>query len=118
MIQDRSTQIFGNFKGVLSTGDNSIINQNKIINSNNLIDELQNILEDLATRYSVASFLERQAILKMEIRQKLKSNPTFRDRFINALKAGGVEMVKVFTNNPFVSVPLETVKGWIEAEAD
>jgi hypothetical protein len=34
----------------------------------------------------------------------------------NAAKSGGVELIKVLTNNPFVSVPLETVKGWIEAE--
>ena len=27
-----------------------------------------------------------------------------------------IETVKVLTNNPFVSIPLETVKGWLEAE--
>ena len=53
----------------------------------------------------------------MELQQKLKENPTLRDRILSSAKAGGFELVKVLTDNPFITVPLETFKGWIEAEA-
>jgi hypothetical protein len=41
---------------------------------------------------------------------------SLKDRLLSAIKSGGIETVKVLTNNPFVSIPLETVKGWLEAE--
>jgi hypothetical protein len=33
---------------------------------------------------------------------------------INALKQGGTEALKIFF--PFVSIPLETIRGFLEAE--
>jgi hypothetical protein len=59
---------------------------------------------------------QKQIVFQMELQQKVKNNPSLKDRFVSATKAGSVELVKVLTNNPFVSVPLETVKGWLEAE--
>jgi hypothetical protein len=39
---------------------------------------------------------------------------------LNALKAGGTEALKIALEavfkNPLVAIPVETIKGWIEAE--
>jgi hypothetical protein len=117
MTQDRSINISGNFEGVVSTGDYSVVNQS-IAKVNDVANELQSIMQELEATHFLISSLERREILRLEISNRMRNDPTFRDRFINALKSGGVELVKVFTNNPFVSVPIETVKGWIEAEHD
>ncbi|MFN5303492.1 MAG: HEAT repeat domain-containing protein, partial [Pseudanabaena sp.] len=50
------------------------------------------------------------------IQQEIKRNPTLKARLVNALKTGGIEALKVIFNNPFVSIPVETVKGFLEAE--
>lgn len=115
-LMDRSINVPGTLQGVASTGDNASISQRFLTDSANVVTEFQEIIERLSSRYSNASNFQKQTVLQMELQQKLVNDPTFRDRFIGALKAGGVELVKVITNNPFVSVPIETVKGWIEAE--
>ena len=51
----------------------------------------------------------------MELQEIAAVDPSFIQRLRNALKAGGIELVKVLANNPFVSVSLETLKGWIES---
>lgn len=119
MTQDRSINVSqgGKIEGVISIGDDAKIIQNNFANeSADLSKEIMRILEELAQRYSTAGEFQKQTVLQMELQQKLKNDPTFRERFINAAKSGGVELIKVLTNNPFVSVPLETIKGWIEAE--
>lgn len=116
MAQDRSVNVFGKVEGVVSTGDRANIIQKSLENSRDVSDEFEELLELLATRYTNASEGQKQIVLQMELQQKLKNDPTFKERFISAAKSGGLELIKVVTNNPFVSVPLETVKGWIEAE--
>ncbi|NJO43860.1 MAG: hypothetical protein HC865_25670 [Cyanobacteria bacterium RU_5_0] len=81
-----------------------------------LTEELQGILYHLSQTYPNASTFQKQTVLQMELQQRARTDPTFKQRFISAVKAGGIELAKVLTNNPFVSVPIETVKGWIEAE--
>ncbi|MCP2728549.1 hypothetical protein [Limnofasciculus baicalensis] len=118
MMQNRSINVSGQGKveGVISTGDNAKIIQHIANEEADLSEEIMGLLDELAKRYSAAAEFQKQTVLQMELQNKLKSDPTFRDRFINAAKSGGVELIKVLTNNPFVSVPLETVKGWIETE--
>jgi hypothetical protein len=116
MTQDRSVNVFGKVQGVVSTGDRANIIQNSLGHPRDVSDEVEEILEQLAVRYTNVSENQKQVVLQMELQQKLKNDPTFKQRFISAAKSGGLELVKVVTNNPFVSVPLETMKGWIEAE--
>jgi hypothetical protein len=78
--------------------------------------EIQALLTQLAQDYPEGTLEEKQTVAKMELRRKVKEDPTLKDRLLNAIKSGGIEIVKVLTNNPFVSIPLETVKGWLEAE--
>jgi hypothetical protein len=77
---------------------------------------LQGLLTELSQRYPAASEVQKQTVLEMELQEKLRSDPTLRARFLSAVKAGSLELVKTLMNNPFVHVPLETVRGWIEAE--
>jgi hypothetical protein len=83
----------------------------------NAISEIEELFNTLAERYPNASEPQKQIVLQMELEQLAKNDPSLRDRFLGAAKAGSIELVKVLTNNPFVSVPLETAKGWFEAES-
>ena len=47
------------------------------------------------------------------IEQVIENNPNLKARLINALKQGGTEALKVFF--PFVSIPVETIRGFLEA---
>ncbi len=120
MTQDRSVKFSdsGKFEGILSTGDNAKNAFQKGSNTpEDYLNDFQKILEQLAQRYPDAPNSQKQIVLQMELQQKMKADPTFKERFVSAVKAGGIELIKVLTNNPFVSVPLETIKGWIEAES-
>ncbi len=119
MTQDRSVNISesGKIEGIVSTGDNSIniYKQGSQSEENYLLD-LRVIMDELAEEFPGASIKDKRNILKREIKNAFQTKPTFKHRFISAVKAGGSELIKVLTNNPFVSVPLEVVKGWLEAD--
>ena len=111
------SQIFhGNVYGVAGhVAGNQIINaQQQSLTSAAM--EIQSLLTQLAQNYPDGSLEEKQTVAKMELKRKVKEDPTFKDRLLSAIKSGGIETVKVLTNNPFVSIPLETFKGWLEAE--
>lgn len=76
--------------------------------------EIQKLLDQLAQTYPNST----EATLAQAIQVKIQRNPTLKARLINALKSGGVEALKAIFNHPFVSVPIETVKGFLEAEAE
>ena len=83
-------------------------------NQQGLTQEVQDIIDRLYQEYPDADESGKQAVLRMELQKKVKQDPTFRERFISAMKAGGFELTKLFTSNTFVSVPIEMVRGWIE----
>jgi hypothetical protein len=111
-----SQNFHGNVYGVAgNVAGNQIINvQQQSITSAAM--EIQALLTQLAKDHPEGSLEEKQTLAKMELKRKIKVDPTLKDRLLNAIKSGGIETVKVLTNNPFVSIPLETVKGWLEAE--
>lgn len=111
-----SQNFHGNVYGVAgNVAGNQIINaQQQSLTSAAM--EIQALLTQLAQDYPEGSLEEKQTLAKMELRRKVKEDPTLKDRLLSAIKSGGIETVKVLTNNPFVSIPLETVKGWLEAE--
>ncbi|MBD2610180.1 hypothetical protein H6G94_02630 [Nostoc punctiforme FACHB-252] len=114
-MQDRSINVGGSFQGVANTGDNSLIqNSSNRITDRDVAEILADMLKQLAQRYPNISEVQKQTVFKMELQQKLRESPTLKQRFLGAVKAGGFELAKVLTNNPFVSVPIETVKGWLE----
>jgi hypothetical protein len=116
MTQDRRMNIYGDAnKSIINIGDNVSISQINSDDSENIAKEIKDIFERLSKSYSKATENQKRTVLEMEFQQKMEADPSFKQRFISAAKSGGLELVKVVTDNPFISVPLETVKGWIEA---
>jgi hypothetical protein len=119
MVNDKSINVSGSFIGSANTGDGAFVNTNQDVvftDEQCSINFLQGLLTELSQRYPTASEAQKQTVLQMELQEKLRSDPTLKTRFLSAIKAGSLEMVKVLIDNPFIHVPLETVKGWIEAE--
>jgi hypothetical protein len=114
-MQDRSINVGGNFNGVANTGDDSVIHNSQAPVESDVSEVVAEILNDLKQRYPNALEAQKQMVFQMELQQKISQNPTLKARLLNAAKSGGFEIVKVLTNNPFVSIPLEMFKGWIEA---
>jgi hypothetical protein len=78
--------------------------------------EIQQLLKQLEENYPTATEPEKQSVLAVAIQQEIKRNPTFKVRLRNALKEGGIEALKVLFAP--IGIPIEMVKGWIEAEAE
>ena len=72
--------------------------------------EIQPLLEHLAQNPITAN----EALAETAIQQQINNHPTFRQRLINAWKAGGLETLKAIFNHPAFSIPVETVKGFLE----
>jgi hypothetical protein len=119
MTQDRSINISGSgkFEGIASAGDHAKnVYTKKVDKPEDYLSDFNAIIEQLVQEFPNATSTQKQIVLQMKLQQKMQADTTFRDRFVNAVKAGGTELIKVLTNNPFVSVSLETIKGWLEAE--
>jgi HEAT repeat protein len=81
----------------------------------NLVDaaaEIQQLLNQIAQTNPTMT----ESAVAVAIQHEIKENPTLKQRLRGALKAGGIEALKAIFNHPLVSVPIETIKGWIEAE--
>jgi hypothetical protein len=68
-------------------------------------------IQDLLTQLQATNPTTSEAEL---VRQVIRNNPTIKARLINAIKQGGTEALKVFF--PVVSIPMETIRGFLEAE--
>jgi hypothetical protein len=79
-------------------------------------EEIQELLNQLSQTYPTTTEAQKQAVVNQAIKEEIKHNPTFKARLRSALKAGGIEALKAIFNHPAVSIPIETIKGWIEAE--
>ncbi|MBD2527882.1 hypothetical protein H6G86_37370, partial [Nostoc sp. FACHB-133] len=72
--------------------------------------EIQQLLNQLAQTNPTTD------VVTEAIHQKIKTDPTFKARLLAALKVGGLEALKAIFNHPAFSIPLETIKGYLEAE--
>ncbi|MEQ9549100.1 MAG: HEAT repeat domain-containing protein [Coleofasciculus sp. G3-WIS-01] len=77
--------------------------------------EIQQLLAQLKNSNPTLTESERQSVVIEAINQEIKRNPTFKQRLQSALKAGGIEALKSLF--PAVNIPIETIKGWMEAES-
>jgi hypothetical protein len=77
--------------------------------------EIQQLLQQLEQTYPNATAAEKQSVLAVTVQQEIKQNPTFKTRLHNALKEGGIEALKVLFAP--IGIPIEMVRGWLEAEA-
>jgi uncharacterized protein YjbI with pentapeptide repeats len=80
--------------------------------------EIQQLLQQLEQSYPNATEIEKQSALAVTLQQEIKQNPTFKARLKNALKEGGIEALKVLFVFAPIGIPIEMVRGWIEAEAE
>jgi HEAT repeat protein len=82
--------------------------------------EIQKLLEQLAQSNPAIIAEQDQTAALETLHQEIKRNPTLKSRLLNALRAGGTEALKLALEavfkNPLVAIPVETIKGWIEAE--
>ncbi|MEG4508167.1 hypothetical protein QUA81_31805 [Microcoleus sp. F6_B4] len=94
-------------------------NQNNNVTEQNLskaATEIQQLLEQL----SQASQADKEAAVVKKVENQIQVNFTLRDRLKTALKSGGIELLKQVLDsiykNPIISVSVETIKGFLEAE--
>ncbi len=73
-------------------------------------------MQQLEQTYPNASEIEKQSALAVTLQQEIQQNPTLKARLKNALKEGGIEALKVLFSP--IGIPIEMVRGWIEAEAE
>jgi hypothetical protein len=78
--------------------------------------EIQQLFKQLEETYPTATEEEKETALAIRVQQEIKRNPTFKARLRNALKEGGIEALKVLFAP--IGIPIEMVRGWIEAEAE
>jgi hypothetical protein len=78
--------------------------------------EIQQLLDQLAQTNPTLTESNNPIVVAEAIQQEIKRNPTFKQRLRSALKAGGIEALKAIFNHPLINIPIETIKGWIEAE--
>ncbi|HBE21202.1 MAG TPA: hypothetical protein DEG17_09290 [Cyanobacteria bacterium UBA11149] len=78
--------------------------------------EIQELIEQLARNYPTRTQSENKVVVAEAIEQAIAQNPTLKERLRGAFKAGGIEALKTIFNHPLISIPIETIKGWIEAE--
>ena len=93
--------------------DDAKIKGGEIDNSSDITQlkaEIQELLNELAENPRTA----KKSVAVEIIRGEINDNPTFRQRLINAWKAGGLETLKAIFNHPAFSIPVETVKGFLE----
>lgn len=83
----------------------------KIYISADLRAEVQQFLEKLAQ----SPITQNEAVATEAMKQEINKKPTLKQRFISALEAGGIEALKAIFNHPAVNIPVETVKGFLEA---
>ncbi|NEQ38526.1 MAG: hypothetical protein F6K40_20540 [Okeania sp. SIO3I5] len=76
--------------------------------------EIQQLLQQLEQSYPNATEIEKQSALAVTLQQEIKQNSTLKARLRNALKQGGIEALKILFAP--IGIPIEMVKGWIEAE--
>ncbi|MBW4671244.1 MAG: hypothetical protein KME60_28435 [Cyanomargarita calcarea GSE-NOS-MK-12-04C] len=116
-----------NFTGITNFDGTHYANQTGILHNyapeQNLADaakEIQDLLAQLQLTNPTVTEAQKQAAMVKKVEQHIKQNPTIRDRLLNALKQGGIETLKqaldTIYKNPFVSISVETVKGFLEAE--
>lgn len=113
--------IHGSVASVVTGGE--VTYQDKVVGSehNYPPEQRQNLataaaeIQQLLNQLSQTNPTNREA-LEAAVYQEIQHNPTLKARLKSALKAGGLEALKAIFNHPAFSIPLETIKGWLEVE--
>ena len=85
--------------------------------SPNLVETVQLIkalLNELSEEYNPHTE-KGQNLIKQEALQKLETDPTLKQRFLNALKEGGATAIEEMVDHPVVKPLVAAVKGFMDA---
>ncbi|NEO16269.1 MULTISPECIES: pentapeptide repeat-containing protein [unclassified Moorena] len=75
--------------------------------------EIQQLLNQLSQTNPTSNEIEKLTVVA-KAAEKIKNNPTLKNKVINALKAGGVEAFKEAIDHPLVNILMATIDGWTE----
>ncbi|PSR19365.1 hypothetical protein C8255_02745 [filamentous cyanobacterium CCP3] len=79
------------------------------------LKELEDIFRKLAGQASQVPAHQRPQVVGQVLKKKAIANPDFKQRLFQAIESGSAELIRVFTHNPYVSIPMALVKGWVTA---
>lgn len=119
MTEPTVNQVFNAPVGGIQNGDCNQMNIHHSIGFSSFNAEItetrlqiQQIFKELTKNQPMANIKDIEDELKTEIRK----NPALKNRILNAFKSGGIEALKAIFNHPFVSIPIETIRGWIDVD--
>ena len=75
--------------------------------------EIQQLLNQLSQTNPTTTNKEKMIVVG-EVIDQIETNPTLKNKVINALKAGGVEAFKEAIDHPLVNILMATIDGWTE----
>lgn len=108
---------------IVEKNDGTVIGKNVSEQKQSLAEaakEIQELLNQLNQNYPTTTEIQKQTAIIQTVQQQIKRNPTLRQRLWSAFKAGGIEALKqaldAIYENPLVSISVETIKGFLEAE--
>lgn len=78
-----------------------------------LVIQVESLFQQLSTQSAQVPPDQRPKVVGQALQKKALSNPAFKARLLKALESGSGELVRVFAQNPYISVPLALVKGWM-----
>lgn len=76
--------------------------------------EIKQLLDHLSENYQITTESEQNKIVDKAI-EEIEHNPTFKNRIINAMKAGGIETLKSAINHPLGNIVINSfLEGFLE----
>ena len=87
--------------------------------SRNLADaaaDIQQLLNQLEKSYPTNTTTEQMVVATKAV-ERIESDPTLKQRVINAAKEGGLAAFEKALDNPVGTLITGAIKGWLEAEA-
>ncbi len=108
--QDKSINIGGNVSNSQFNIDSNI-NEGAKQNLAEAASEIQQILEQLSKQYPTSTTVEKTLVVAKAM-DVIESQPTLKNKAINALQAGGKEAFKEAINHPLVNILMSMVDAW------
>ena len=78
-----------------------------------LVIQVEQLLQQLAEQAPQVPAHQRPQVVSNALQKKARVSPEFKSRLLKALETGSSELMRIFTQNPYVSLPLALVKGWV-----
>lgn len=80
-----------------------------------VVVQVEELLQQLAAQAPQVPAHQRPQVVAKAIQKKARLSPEFKTRLRAAIESGSGELLLVFTQNPYISIPAALVKGWVSA---